>query len=1655
MKKTNTEQPHNDSHSITGKEATKNETPENSFPDKKGDKRENHKKSPARIVGIFLLCLFLLPTLLSLLAVGLFYIPGVQDFAIRKIEDIINKEGNIHLSIGDLRISYPLKLKADDILILTAKGDTLASIDKIKTSVSPLSLIDGYVRSNDLLIEDLLFHYANDKGNMSMGAKAHTIHIAPLAVNLKKSHVQVGALLLDQGYFHLFSSDTTKKKEAEKPLTWQIKADRVDINDFTYDMQMPFNRLYVHVHAKELNADRFAIGLDSMRITADHLALDSHKVWYAQDDTIPTGNKLDFTHLYGDALQLKAHNVLNQASTLIADVESLSLKERCGAEISHFQGKYKMENSVISVQQFGLTTPQSRLEGDVYLPLTIFSGDSISEASLKAKGFLSKDDIYYFSGIDIADFITPKGLDTPKPVTLNIDAIGSLQKINLKRLQLESEGILRVEADGKALYPLNNNKRAIQFNTEAIAWQGLADLIGHFTPSMKGRLVVPDATSFTAQGKAEGPQLNIEALLSTSRHGTVDIQGDYNLSKEAYNLSMETKDFDVEAFLPKDSIGVVNASINGRGRKFDFLSPTTEANLNIDLRSIQYKGRMIEGLTLTGLLSGGDLQAVLDSHAENAKLHMNIEGRIKDKVLSGHLYSLADSLNFSALGLSQDTLVVALQLHSDFNSDFSENHFLDLRSQDIFVQTGSKRYRVDSLQCTLQTDKEQIKGKLISGDLNLSLLLAEGLKDINARTAQLTRLIQACIKDSVASPVTDIARLLPVTQIELQMGTRNPAAVLLAQQRMSIQRLQLSLKTDDTTEQIDLQAEATGMRKDTLRINSARLHLYTRNLEDGLNLQREVQRIEPYFVWSGSAPHPVVVDSLHSSPKVLQIDAFVDKQPTMKQQPFAISLQATSDLRAIDLNALYKSNDTIKYKAGLLAFRNNKGFGLSINPNPIIIEGKQLRPNNDNALYVDTTENSIKASLELLTDLDGTIALQSKKDTEENIDYINLNIKNFQLSVLNGLFGIDKLGGLTFADIHFERERSTLIPSVVGDISINNFQYNEANLGNISTALFYQPAEHNSHYINAQISHNGNLNFALEGKYNSQNSDSPIDAKANINDFPLQLANPILGKDVATLSGFLKGDLTVTGSPKNLLVNGTITPMETMAYVPLVGETFELKTEPLRFLDDHINIENLCFAVAGDNISPLCVNGDFYLFGKKALTTDLHIKGKEIQLLDSKRSKGQILYGKIIASSDLSVRGKVSKPVIRGNVSLHGGTNATYVYTGNKLKAQDNMAGVITFTDFRDSLLNKEKENVLLPTGGADISVNVHLDPSVRLGVDLDAGHQDYVEVQGGGDLHLSIPPFSDMNLVGNYEIQGGGKIRYNFPVVGRKIFDIDPSSRIIWNGPVTSPSIAFKAINKVRAEVVENKQSRKVDFDVIIRLEEAEDKYNLIFDLEAPDDLSLQNRLASMSTEERGKQAIALMVTGTFLSGDASEANMEKILSNLAVKELNDLTGKLLEGTDINIGMELQNGINGGSYTDYTYSFSKRFYDDRIRIVFGGRVSTGNLPTNHEQTFIDNVTLEYRLDKQGTRFLSAFHKRNNDHLLEGLVTETGGSFIIRRKLYRLGDLFDFLKKKKVADTLKEKEIIPDSSTGDPFEKKDSMSQKTVDSIPTPTNNNE
>jgi hypothetical protein len=80
--------------------------------------------------------------------------------------------------------------------------------------------------------------------------------------------------------------------------------------------------------------------------------------------------------------------------------------------------------------------------------------------------------------------------------------------------------------------------------------------------------------------------------------------------------------------------------------------------------------------------------------------------------------------------------------------------------------------------------------------------------------------------------------------------------------------------------------------------------------------------------------------------------------------------------------------------------------------------------------------------------------------------------------------------------------------------------------------------------------------------------------------------------------------------------------------------------------------------------------------------------------------------------------------------------------------------------------------------------------------------------------------------------------------------------------------------------------------------------------------------------------------------------------------------------------------------------------------VVIGGEVNSGN-SAQRSNSFINNVSLEWKLSEQGNRYIRLFYDKNYESILEGEITETGVGYVYKRKLDNLKELLIFRKKRE------------------------------------------
>ena len=1062
-------------------------------------------------------------------------------------------------------------------------------------------------------------------------------------------------------------------------------------------------------------------------------------------------------------------------------------------------------------------------------------------------------------------------------------------------------------------------------------------------------LVIPDSMLLDARLGMEGSKYDARLLLKEGE-GRLGLTAALNSTTEAYTADLHIEDLQINHFLPKDSIYEFSASLAAHGRGFDFTSYKTAAALKATIDKLHYGDYKISGIGLTGTVKNAVANVQLTS--DNPLLKMTADAE----------YHLAHHYPDGKVGLN----VTGIDTEKLFG-----------------VSLGKNSGKPLDLQLTGEVRKERVFTHLTAGDLKLNLSARAGLELL---IRQSTHFADVLTKQLEAKELNhaELRKALPTAVFSFSAGQDNPMAWYLATQNISYHDASAKL----------------GCAPDWGINGKVALH----------TLKIDTLQLDTIFF------------TLKQDTSRINLRGGVINGPKNPQISFTSILTGEIRDKDAELVAQY-IND--KGKTGLLFGVNAKplygglgkgnGLALTLVPEePVIAFHKFRFEEHHNWIYLHKNMR-VYANVDMQDNEGMGIRMQSLPSDTVSLQNMDVELRRIRLEeVFSILPYMPQITGLLSAEAHYIQTEKSL--ELSAEASIDELTYERQRIGDVALGATWLPGEKGKQYVNTYLTHEGTEIMVADGAlYPAVSGKDSIVVNSTLEHFPLSIANVFVPDQMVTLSGDMDGDLHITGYTDSPLINGGLSLDSVSVYARQADARFIFDNRPIQVQNNRIVFDK--FAIYTTSQNPFSIDGyvDFRDMGRPM--ANLKLFAENYTLLNAKRTKESMVYGKVFVDLDATVRGPLDGLMMRGNVNLLGNTDVTYVLTDSPLTVQDRLSDLVTFTSFADTTsLNKEEESTL-SLGGLDMIMTIHIDPAVRLKADLSADRSSRVELEGGGDLSLQYTPQGDLTLTGRYTLSGG-IMKYALPVIPLKEFQIQNGSYVDWTGNPMDPMLNFKATERVRASVTqEDGTSRMVNFDISIVVKNRLDNLSLAFEIDAPDDASVQNQLAGMGPDERSKQAVAMLATGIYLAdsggGSGMNLNMGAALNSVLASQINALTGNM-KNASLSFGVEDHDDSDaGGKRTDYSFRYSQRFFNDRFQIVLGGKVSTGANATNDVESFIDNISLEYRLDQSGTRYIRLFHNKNYESVFEGEITETGVGLVLRKKMDRLSELFIFKKKKK------------------------------------------
>lgn len=1505
------------------------------------------------------------PIALFLLLAILLYIPPVQNFAVHQVANYLSGNLGMDVRIDKVRLAFPLDLAVHHMTAVE-KGDTLLNADRLRLNVKLMPLFEGRADVDGFELYGLVIDTKSYISDTRIKGHAGQLTAAAHGVDWEKELVNLDHARLHDADIYVTLSDTAKKDTTESKAKWNIAAKKVDIERSKVHLQMPGDsmRIYANLGRAALRGGAFDTGRNYYAVKA--LQLQDCDVNYDIPYIKPVAG-IDPNHIAVKRLTLMLDTLsYNNEGVLRAGLRGLTLHEKCGLDVTRLSGSVYMDTTQLRLPALQLRTPASRIDADVAFDFKAFSAGKGGHCQAMVDASIGYDDIRTLA-TGYVDKTYLRALPH-RPLAIKGTVSGNIDHLRLPSLTLNMPGVLQASANGYTNFVTKDWRNGkFNFNLRTRSMAAVRQLM---PASLKQSINVPDGLSLRGKAAFNGNRYDADIKAGIGR-GSLAAKAKLDVKRETYKVVATAHQLPIASIVRGVPVGPFSGSLRASGSGWDVMSPRASLTADAKVNALSYERYPLGGISVKANLRGG--KAVAHFEADNPLLQGN--GHI-EALLGRHNYEVAvkaslPNLDLKKLGVTADTLYFGtdIDIKATANKAFTAYALSGSIANNHFTTQRMSAMAKDIL-FDLATSRDTTTANISAGDLRLRL----GAKgDIPHLGTHLARFANELQKEAKTYNI-DQERLktyLPVMAFYLDAGRDNPLYNIARMKGYSFSSAYVNLNTDPHVGMTG-DARMGALNVGALLLDTIDTHIF----QDSTGVQMRG-----------------LVKNGKKNPNPLEV----------RMRSYVMRSGAGIEL------SYYDSEGERGVDVGLQAALVDGGLNIHLYPENPVLAYRNFKVNKDNYIFLGK-DNSIRADVDLLAD-DGT-GLKIYGEPKDSVNDLTVSVNQVNLGELSTVLPyMPKLSGMLSGDVHVTDDSQHKQLSAMASLTADNFKYEDMPLGNVGIDAVYLPKTGGEHHASAFISSNGEEVLACNGTYFDRDGGT-FEGDAQLHDFPLQMLNGFMaGTDVA-LKGIAGGDLRVNGSLDKPVINGSLDLDSAHIYSDVYG--FDLRTDEraLDIKDSRIIFSDYRLFSTGKE--PMVLNGTFDMSDFERMRMDFAMRANNFELINTRKKAQSMLFGKVYANYIGTLKGTTDNLSLRGKLEVLDRTDVTYILKDSPLSVDDRLHDLVQFTNFKDSTQTAQPEKAV--DGGMDITMGISISDAAIFHCNLSDDGQSYVKLEGGGDMTLRMTQQGDMRMTGLFTTNSG-EMKYQLPVIPLKTFQIVQGSYVQFTGDVMNPTLNIAAKERTKAVVTEDDRQRSVAFDVGVKITKPLNDMGLEFTIEAPEDLNIQNQLASMSAEQRGKAAVTMMATGmymtdeTMMSGSGFKAN--NALNAFLQSEIQNIAGSALKTIDINLGVESGTSQTGSSTTDYSFQFAKRFWGNRISVIIGGKVSTGADATNSAESFINNVSVEYRLDQGATRYVKAFYDRDTQDPLEGQLTKTGAGLVLRRKTDKLGELFIFRNKSK------------------------------------------
>ena len=1511
----------------------------------------------------------------------LLYIPAVQNWAVRHVTAYASEKTGLDISIQRVDLSFPLDLSVSGVKVIQPNDslpqvkDTVADVRKLVASVQLLPLFKSQVEVDRLDFSDVkmnttnLIHEARVKGTVGQ------LTLQSHGINLDKQTLRVDNAMLAQANINVELSDTVPEDTTKTENFWKIKVDKLDIFKSDVAIHMPGDTLQVQAHLGKVSARNGFFDLYKNDYTLASLDWQEGGLKY-DNNFEPRIKGLDYNHLALADVRLRVDSLHYCDPKLNLSLKELSFKEKSGIIVSHFSSLVALDSTKVILPNLTLTTPESSLTANVNMDFNAFDEKNPGKLHVKLDGAFGKQDIMRFMGSMPTDFIRrwPNQSLTVKGV-----ASGNMKRIDITGLSIKLPTAFHAYAKGFAenLTDLKHLKAKIDLDAHTY---NLGFVTALLDKEINKTVNIPSGIGMKGTIAVNGEKY-LADLLATEGRGSMKAKAELDLPRMAYNVNVNAHNLQLQHFLPHYGLSPFSGTLTAQGCGTDIFSSKTRLSAKARVDRFRYAGYDMSGIKADAKIANGNINANLDSHTPLLDGNITLAALMSKKIMRGTVACDLRQADLYKLKVVDKPLAAGLCAHIDIDSDLKQSHKVNAFISSIVLKDSKQYYYPQDLSLDALTNRDTTTVCLTCGDFDLDAHVKGGYELLMKEGESLLAEVKKQMNDKYINQLL-LRKHLPTMSLYLKTGKNNAFCKILKRYGYDLANIFVDMNTSPMAG-INGNLMIDSLVVDSIRLDTIRLKFFS----DSTNINYSAQI-------RNNSKNDYVFNALFDG-GLHERGAFINSK-------------------------IYDDKNRLGIGLGMKAPMEQGGIRLNINNGDPILGYKKFHVNDSNYIFLGEDQR-VSADVQLVAD-DGTgFRIYSTDDTDALQD-LTVGVNQLELADITKVIPyMPKICGKVNGDFHLINTKEEM--SVSSSLAIDNTVYEGCAMGNIGSEFVYMPKGDGTHYVNGNLVCNDREVGMLEGTYKQATNE--IDAKLDMNRTPLSLVNGFIPQQIIGLKGTGEGTLTVKGKADKPQVDGEI--YLDSAYLISVPYGVELRfdNDPVRIVGSHLLFEN--FEMYAHNNSPLTMVGDLDFSNPSRMMLNLKMRAENYQIIDAKENLRSEAFGKAFVNVFARLSGPLDNLNMQGKLDVLGSTDMTYILRDSPLTTDNQLDGLVKFTNLNDSI--EEVVNRPTPTGlNMDMSINV--DQAAHILCALNADQSNYIDLEGGGTLRMQYNTIEGLQLRGRYTLSNG-QMKYSLPVIPLKTFTIQDGSYVEFRGDPMNPYLHITALEEVKSSVSSNNgQGRIVMFNCGVVISKTLNDMGLEFVIDAPEDISMHSELQSMSIEDRGKLAVTMLTTGMYLAdGNTKNFTMNSALSAFLQSQINQISGNALRTLDLSFGVDNTTDAAGRMHTDYSFKFAKRFWNNRLRIVVGGKLSTGADVKNQNESFFNNVTFEYRLSDTSNKYVKVFYDRDSYDWLEGNVGKFGAGFMWRRKLLHFKDIFNFKKEQTILPTLQQQNLRNDSST--------------------------